>query len=176
MLSRSLSEVRMPRLASRAFAPLALTVGLGAISVLTLACSKKDADPGTTTTTNGDSLTTSPSGAAAPGAPGAPVAPGAMSGAPGAGGPGHGMGRHMQVFLDACSGKNANDACNVQLGARALSGTCNALGGGPNQGQLSCRPTPGQFGPRPGAPGAPGAPAPAAPGAPGAPGRAPAAQ
>jgi pilus assembly protein FimV len=166
----------MPRLASRAFAPLALTVGLGAVSVLALGCSKKDAAPSTTTTTNGDSLTTSPSGAA-PGAPGAPSPPGAMSGGPGAGGPGHGMGRHMQTFLDACSGKNANDACNVQLGARALTGTCNPLGGGPNQGQLSCRPTPGQFGPHSGAPGAPGAPGaagmPGAPGAPGAPARAP---
>ncbi len=122
---------------SRSFCLAAIVAGLGIT-----ACSKSTPDT-STTTTNGQSLTTTTPSAsdvapmpATPGAPGAP-------GAPGQRGPSH----RMQAFLDGCNGKNASDACTVQLASRSLTGTCTPVPQGPNQGQLSCRPSPGQVGP-----------------------------
>jgi hypothetical protein len=121
---------------SRSFCLAAIVVGLGIT-----ACSKSTPDT-SSTTTNGQSLTTTTPSASnvTPATPGAPGAPGA----PGQRGPGH----RMQAFLDGCNGKNASDACTVQLASRSLTGTCTPIPQGPNQGQLSCRPSPGQVGPR----------------------------
>jgi hypothetical protein len=143
----------------RSFCLAAIVVGLG---LGLTACSKSTPDT-SSTTTNGQSLTTAPSATdtppATPGAPGAP-------GAPGQRGPSH----RMQAFLDSCNGKNANDACTVQLASRSLTGTCTQVPQGPNQGQLSCRPSPGQLGPHRGGMDVPGAASSAAPLRPGDPG------